>query len=95
VHDTRDGFTEIHRQFTGSGYSSTLRDAILKKFGRIAFDLAFVITICPDINDVDDARMNFMLIPEFCVRIRLWDVSRYVRYTLPCPDVPTYCDALS
>ena len=96
MHDTRHGFTDIHRQFTGSDYSSALRDALLEKSGRTAFDLAFVIAtplqggrperprplflkllmIWPDVNDVDDARTNFMLVPAFCVRIRLCGACR-------------------
>ena len=86
MYDTRDGFTDIHRQFTGSDYSSALftgsdyssalRDVLLQKFGRTALYLAFVIMICPDVDDVDDARMIFTLVPEFCVRIRLWGMCR-------------------
>ena len=76
MHDTREGFTDIHRQFTGSNYRSTLRDALLKQFKETAFDLAFVIVIDPASGDVDDARMTFMLVPEFCVRIRLYGTCR-------------------
>ena len=73
VHDTREGFTDIHRQYTGSNCLNALRDALLKRFGRTALDLAFVIMIDGAAgSDVDDARMTFVLVPEFCVRARLY-----------------------
>ena len=42
----------------------TLRDAIVNKCGKHAFDLAFIITF-DNADKIDDARMNFMLIPTF------------------------------
>ena len=73
VHDTREGFTDIHRQYTGDECQNALRDALLKRFGRSALDLAFVIMISGGAAfGALEARMAFMLVPEFCVRARLY-----------------------
>ena len=73
MHDTREGFTDIYRQYTGDDCRNALRDALLKRFGRTALDLAFVIMISGDAgSDALEARMTFMLVPELCVRARLY-----------------------
>ena len=77
---TREGFTDIHRQYTCDECQNALRDALLKRFGCSALDLAFVIMISGGAAfDAFEARMTFMLVPEFCVRARLY---------VPLSDVP-------
>ena len=64
MHDTREGFTDIHRQYTGDKCQNALRDALLNRFGRSALDLAFVIMISGGAAfDALTARMTFMLVP--------------------------------